>query len=148
MATKAELDTSLKNAMRAGDDVRKRTLRMALASIKQTEIDKKLTLDEAGIAAVLQKEIKSRRESIADAQRANRPDLIAAAEAEIVILEGFLPKGLSPEEMEKLVKDTITEIGASSPKDMGQVMKALLPRVQGRVPGDQVSAVVRRLLQG
>ena len=148
MTTKTELETSLKDAIRAGDDVRKRTLRMALAAIKQTEIDKKLVLDEAGIATILQKEIKSRRESIADAQRANRPDMITATEAEIAIIEGYLPKAFSAEELETLAKLVITELGATSPKDVGQVMKALLPRVQGRAPGDQVSAVVRRLLQG
>jgi len=148
MTTKTELETSLKDAMRAGDDVRKRTLRMALSAIKQVEIDKSMVLDETGIAAILQKEIKSRRESIVDAQRANRPDMIKAAEAEIAVIEGFLPKALSPEELEKLAKLVITELGAASPKDMGQVMKALLPRLQGRAPGDQVSAVVRKLLQG
>ncbi len=148
MTSKTELETSMKEAMRAGDDVRKRTLRMALSAIKQAEIDKKQTLDEAGVAAILQKEIKSRRESIADAQRANRPDLIQASEAEIAIIEGFLPKSLSPEELEMEAKSVIAELGAASPKDVGQVMKALLPRVQGRAPGDQVSAVVRKLLQG
>jgi len=148
MTTKTDLETSLKDAMRAGDDVRKRTLRMALSAIKQAEIDKNVVLDEAGIAAILQKEIKSRRESIVDAQHANRPDIIKAAEAEIAVVEGFLPQALSPEELEKLAKMVITELGAASPKDMGQVMKALLPRLQGRAPGDQVSAVVRKLLQG
>jgi uncharacterized protein YqeY len=148
MTTKTELETSLKDAMRAGDDVRKRTLRMALSAIKQAEIDKSQVLDETGIAAILQKEIKSRRESIVDAQRANRPNMIKAAEAEIAVIEGFLPKALSPEELEELAKLAITELGATSPKDVGQVMKALLPRLQGRAPGDQVSAVVRKLLQG
>jgi uncharacterized protein YqeY len=148
MTTKTELETSLKDAMRANDDVRRRTLRMALSAIKQVEIDKSQVLDETGIAAILQKEIKSRRESIVDAQRANRPDMIKAAEAEIAVIEGFLPKALSPEELEKLAKLVITELGVTSPKDVGQVMKALLPRLQGRAPGDQVSAVVRKLLQG
>jgi hypothetical protein len=148
MATKLELESSMKDAMRAGDDLRKRTLRMALASIKQAEIDQREATDEAGIAAILQKEIKSRRESIIDAQRANRPDLIKTAEAEIAVIEGFLPKALSPEELENLAQAVITELGAASPKDVGQVMKALLPRVQGRSPGDQVSAMVRKLLQG
>jgi uncharacterized protein YqeY len=148
MTTKIELETSLKDAMRAGDEVRKRTLRMALSAIKQVEIDKKQAPDEPGIAAILQKEIKSRRESILDAERANRPDLVKAAEAEIAIIERFLPKALSPEELENLAKLVINELGAVSPKDVGQVMKALLPRVQGRAPGDQVSAIVRKLLQG
>ena len=148
MITKNELETLLKEAMRSGNDVRKRTLRMVLSAIKLAEIDKSQALDETGIAGILQKEIKSRRESIADAQRANRPDIITAVEAEIAVIEGFLPKALAPDELENLAKQVITELGAASPKDMGQVMKALLPRLQGRAPGDQVSAVVRKLLQG
>lgn len=148
MTTKNELETFLKEAMRSGDDVRKRTLRMALSAIKLAEIDKGQALDETSIAAILQKEVKSRREAIADAQRANRPDLIAASEAEIAVVEGLLPKAMPAEELEKLAKQVITELGATSPKDMGQVMKTLLPRLQGRAAGDQVSSVVRKLLQG
>jgi uncharacterized protein YqeY len=148
MTTKNELETSLKDAMRSADDVRKRTLRMALSAVKLAEIDKGQALDESGIAAILQKEIKSRREAIADAQRANRPDMIAANEAEIAVVEGFLPKAMPVDELEKLAKQVIAELGATSPKDMGQVMKTLLPRLQGRAAGDQVSSVVRKILQG
>ncbi len=147
MTTKNELETHLKEAMRSGDDVRKRTLRMALSAIKLAEVDKNQPLDETGIASILQKEIKTRRESIADAQRANRPDLIQATEAEITVLEGFLPKAISPEELDQLTRQVITELGATSMKDMGLVMKTLLPRLQGRAPGDQVSAAVKKMLQ-
>ena len=147
MTTKNELQNHLKEAMRSGDVVRKRTLRMALSAIKLAEIDKSQALDETGIAAILQKEIKTRRESIADAQRANRPDLITATEAEIGVLEGYLPKAISPEELDQLARQVITELGATSMKDMGLVMKTLLPRLQGRAPGDQVSAAVKKLLQ-
>lgn len=146
--TKQELETALKDAMRAGNEVRKSTLRMVLSTIRLAEVEKGKPLDEAGLIAVLHKEVKSRRESILDAQRANRPDLIAASEAEIAVLEGFLPQGLSAEELETLVRQAIAEAGAVSPRDMGQVMKLLLPRLQGRVPGDQVSQAVRRLLGG
>ena len=148
MITKNELETYLKEAMRSGDDVRKRTLRMILSAIKLAEIDKGQTLDETGIAAILQKEIKSRREAIADAQRANRPNLVTATEAEITVIEGFLPVALPSDELEKLAKQVITELGATSLKDMGQVMKTLLPRLKGRAAGDQVSAVVRKVLSG
>jgi uncharacterized protein YqeY len=148
MTTKTELETSLKDAMRSGDEVRKRTLRMVLAAIRMTEIDKKQALDEAGIAAILQKEIKSRREAIADAQRANRPEMITATEAEIAVLERYIPQALPPVELDKLARQVIDELGATSLKDMGQVMKTLLARLQGRAPGDQVSVVVRKYLQG
>ena len=148
MTTKNLFENALKEAMRSGDDVRKRTVRMALSAIKMAEIDKGAALEESAMLAIVQKEIKSRREAIAEAQRANRPDLVSASEAEIVVLEAFLPKGISLEEVESLAKQVITEVGATSPREMGQVMKALLPRVQGRAPGDQVSAVVRKLLGG
>lgn len=148
MITKLELENALKDSMRAGDDVKKSTLRMVLSAIRLAEIEKGKPLDEPGLLAVLQKEVKSRRESIADAQRANRPDLILGAEAEIAVLEGFLPKALTAEELEALVHEAIAEAGATSPREMGQVMKLLVPRLQGRVPGDQASQAVRRLLGG
>ena len=104
-------------------------------------------LYEAAYLAIVQKEVKSRRESIADAERAHRPDLIAAAEAEILILEEFLPKGFAPEELEALARQAVAEAGATSIREMGQVMKLLKPRLQGRATGDQASQAVRKLLQ-
>jgi len=88
-----------------------------------------------------------RQESIEDARRANRPDLEQASREEIAVLQDFLPKQLTPEELETLAKDVIAEVGATSIREMGQVMKVLLPRLEGRAPGDQASQVVRRLLQ-
>jgi uncharacterized protein YqeY len=146
MNTKTKLEDALKDAMRAHDEQRKRTLRMALSAIRQVEIDKSLTLDDNGVLGILQKEIKSRRESIADAERANRSDLVAANQAEIAILEEFLPQPLSQAELEALVKQAIAESGATSPKEMGQVMKLLMPRLAGRASGDQANQVVRQLL--
>ena len=146
MTTKAELENALKDAMRSGDGVRKRTLRMALSAIRLVEVDKGGPLDESGVMAVLQKELKSRQETIEEAQRANRPDLVADTQAEIVVLESFLPQQLSPEELEGLARQVIAEVGASSPREMGQVMKVLVPRLQGRATGDQASQVVRKLL--
>jgi hypothetical protein len=98
--------------------------------------------------AILHKEIKSRREAIADAEKAGRPDLIQAGEAEIAILEGFLPKGFSSEELDALARQAVTEAGATSIREMGAVMKLLMPRLQGRATGDQASQAVRKLLQG
>ena len=147
METKARLETALKDAMRAGDEVRKRTIRMALAAVKQAEIDRQTTVDEAAVIALLQKEIKIRKEALEEARTANRPDLVAAAEAEIVVVNEFLPKGMSEEELRALAEAAIAEAGAASPTDMGKVMKLLMPRVAGRAPGDQISAVVRQLLQ-
>jgi uncharacterized protein YqeY len=147
MDTKAKLENDLKDAMRSGDDIRKRTIRMVLAAIKQTEIDKQIVLDETGVIGILQKEVKTRRESLEEAQKAGRNDLTEALEAEIKVLNGYLPQAMDSAELAVLAEAVITEVGASSPTDMGKVMKALLPRVAGRAANDQVSQVVRGLLQ-
>jgi uncharacterized protein YqeY len=147
MDTKTQLETALKESLRSGDEVRKRTVRMALAAIKQIEIDKRISLDEPAVIAIIQKEVKTRRESIEESQKANRPDLIFELEAEIAVLTAFLPTAMSSEDLNKLVNEAITEVGASGPTDMGKVMKVLLPRVAGRSPNDQVSAAVRQQLQ-
>jgi uncharacterized protein YqeY len=147
MDTKEKLEIALREAIRAGDDVRKRSIRMVLAAIRQVEIDRQLKLDEAAVLGIIQKEIKTRRESVEEARRANRPDIVAATEAEIVVLQSYLPEAMSADELKTLVNAAISETGASSPTDMGKVMKLLMPRVAGRAPGDQVSAMVRQLLQ-
>jgi uncharacterized protein len=144
---KSTLENTLMDALRAKDDLRKRTIRMALAAIKFVEKEKRISLDDNAVIAILQKEIKNRRESIQDAEKAHRPDLVAENEAEINVLEGYLPKPMAVEELIKLAQAVITETGAQSPTDMGKVMKILLPRVQGKASGDQVSQVVRNLLQ-
>ena len=146
METKTKLENDLKDAMRAGDVMRKLALRMALSAIRFAEIEKNSKLDESAVLAILQKEIKSHHESIADAERANRPDLVKNAQIEIGILEEYLPKSLTPEELEDMVKQAITEAGASSVREMGLVMKLLMPRLQGRATGDQASQAVRKLL--
>ena len=147
MSIKAQLNDSMKDAMRSGDEVRKRTVRMALAAIKQVEVDKRIELDDPAVMNILQKEIKNRREALEEAQRANRPDLIEANQAEIKVLEVFLPKAMPAEELRALVQAAITETGASSPADMGKVMKIVMAKVAGRAPNDMVSATVRELLQ-
>ena len=146
MTIKTQLNDSMKDAMRSGDEVRKRTVRHALAAIKQAEIDKRLELDDMAVMNLLQKEIKNRRESLEEAKRANRPDLVEANEAEIKVLEAFLPKAMPAEELRALVQAAIVETGASSPADMGKVMKAAMAKVAGRAPNDMVSATVRELL--
>lgn len=146
MNTKEKLELALKTAMKAGDDVTRRTVRMVLAAIRQAEIDKQITLDETAVLSIIQKELKTRREAVEEAGRANRADIVAATQAEIKVLESFLPSALSAEELKALAEAAIAEVGAASPADMGKVMKVLMPRVAGRAPGDQVSAAVRGLL--
>ena len=147
MDLKTTLQSDLKDAMRQGDATRKSTLRMALSAIKLAEVEKGAHMDEGAYLAVIQKEIKSRREAIEDAQKANRPELIAQAEEEIKVLQGYLPAALSQPELEELARAAIQEAGASSIREMGMVMKLLVPRLQSRATGDQASQVVRKLLQ-
>jgi uncharacterized protein YqeY len=147
MDIKTQLNESVKDAMKSGDEVRKRTLRMVLAAVKQAEVDKREEIDEMAVIALLQKEVKSRRESIEEAKKAERTDLIEANEAEIKVLEVFLPKAMPDEELKAIVQTAITEIGASTMVDMGKVMKIVMGKVAGRAPNDKISSAVRELLQ-
>ncbi len=147
MDKKTELNNAVKDAMRSGDEVSKRTLRMVLAAIKQVEVDKRISLDDPAVIAIIQKEIKLRKEAFEEARKANRTDLADDAQSEIDVLTVFLPKGLSTDELRAIVIEAIKEAGAAVPADMGKVMKVLLPKIAGRAPGDQVSAMVRELLQ-
>jgi uncharacterized protein YqeY len=146
MDLKTRLTEEMRKAMKANDDVRRRTTRMTLAAIKQAEVDRQTTLDEAAVTSLLQKEIKNRREALDEAHQASRQDLIADNEAEIRVLEEFRPRPLSHEELIQFARTAIDETGAAGPSDIGKVMKALMPRVAGRAGGDQVSAAVRELL--
>jgi uncharacterized protein len=146
MDIKTQLNEAMKQAMKANDDVARRTTRMALAAVKQVEVDKRTVLDDTAVIALLQKEIKNRREAIAEAQKANRADLVSDNEAEIKVLEAFLPKAMSREELRALAQQAIAETGASTQSDMGKVMKVLMPKVAGRAAGDQISTVVKELL--
>ena len=146
MDIKTQLTESVKDAMKSGDEIRKRTLRMVLAAVKQVEVDKRIEIDDLAVVALIQKEIKNRREAIEEAQKASRSDLIAENEAEIKVLEVFLPKAMPAEELRALVQAAIAETGASVPSDMGKVMKIVMPKVAGRAPNDMISSAVRELL--
>ncbi len=146
MDTKIQLNESMKDAMKSGDEVRKRTVRMVLAAIKQVEVDKQNPLEDLAIVGLIQKEIKNRREAIEEAKRANRPDLVNDNEVEIKVLEVFLPKAMPAEELRALVQAAIVETGASAPNDMGKVMKVVMPKIAGRAPNDMISATVKELL--
>ncbi len=146
MNIKDQLTQALKEAMKAQDTLTKRTVRMALAAIKNAEIEQKGAIAESAVLAILQKEVKSRLETIEGAEKAGRQDLIAEAQAEMAILETYLPQPFTPEELEKLVRAAIAESGATSPREMGKVMQILMPQVQGKADGKEVSALVRQLL--
>ncbi len=148
MALRERLDEDLKSAMRAKDSLRMNTVRGLKSAIKYREIELMKPLDDAGILGVVASEIKRRRDSVEQYRAGNRPDLAEKEEAEIRILQDFLPQQLSPAEIEAKVAEVIARVGAKGPKDMGAVMKALLPEVQGRADGKVVSELVKRSLAG
>lgn len=146
MSIKAQLEAALKDSMRSGDELRKRVLRMAISAIRLVEIDRGVELDDAAVLAVLQKEVKSYQETCDESQNAGRLDLAEKAKAEMAVLKDYLPAQLPAAELEDLARQVINEVGATSARDMGRVMKELLPRLQGRASGDQASQAVRKLL--
>jgi uncharacterized protein YqeY len=146
MHPKEKLQADLKEAMRSGDALRKSAIRMALAAIKNAEVEKIGELDEGEALAIIQKEIRQRHETIADAKKSGHAELVKEAEAEIQILEPYLPAQLSREEVADHARAVIEEVGATSPKDMGKVMGALMPRLKGQADGKLVNEVVRELL--
>lgn len=147
MSIKDQLTESLKTAMKESNNDLKRVVRMVISSIKNSEIDKGKPLTDEEVISILHKEIKSRHEVIDSAKISNRQDLIDEANSDIDILNKFLPAGLSEEEILQIVKEEIGAIGATSPSDMGKVMKSVLPKIAGRAPGNKVSQIVKDLLQ-
>ena len=148
MENQKKIEQDLKTAIKSGDEVKKRTLRMVLSSIKLAEIDRGHPLSDEDVLGVLQKEIKSLRETISDAERAGRADLIEDTEPEIHILEEYLPQPLSDQQIEEIITQAIDQVGAVSIQDMGKGMKTIMPQIQGRAEGSRVSAVVRAKLMG
>ncbi|HTP50104.1 MAG TPA: GatB/YqeY domain-containing protein [Anaeromyxobacteraceae bacterium] len=146
MALREKLDEDLKAAMRERDQVKLSTVRMLKSAIKYREIELMKTLDDAGIQAVIASEIKRRRDSVEQYKAGNRQDLADKEEAEMRILQAYLPQQLSQAELEAKVNEVIGRVGAKGPKDMGAVMKALLPEVQGRADGKTVSDLVKQRL--
>ena len=141
-----QMQADLKDAMRAKDRRRVTVIRMALNAIKQEEIDKRVDLNAQDAMAILVREAKKRRESIEEALKVGRSDLAETEQAELAILDVYLPQQLSAEQVTELARETIAQVGASSPKDMGKVMGALMPKLKGQADGKLVNQVVRKLL--
>jgi uncharacterized protein YqeY len=148
MALKDTLDADLKTAMRDKDALRLSVVRMLKSAVKYREIEVMKPLDDAGVQAVIASEIKRRRDSVEQYRTGNRQDLAEKEEAEIKILQGYLPAQLGEDELRAKVDAAIAKTGAQGPKDMGAVMKALLPEVQGRAEGKVVSDLVKARLSG
>jgi uncharacterized protein YqeY len=138
----------VKAAMRAKDAARLSTLRLALAAIKQREVDERIELDDAAVVSVIEKMIKQRRESIAQFESASRADLADVEKAEVQVLSGYLPAQMGEAEVQKAVEAAIAETGAAGAKDMGKVMAALKARLAGKADMGKVSALVKAKLSG
>lgn len=146
MNLKNQLREALTEALKSGETQRKTTLRMALASIKNAEVEAREDLGEDLVLNLLQKEVKARQETIEGAKKADRPDLIEKAEQEIKILNEFLPQQLSADELRVIVQEAIQESGASSMAEIGKVMGALMPKIRGKADGKLANQIVRELL--
>ncbi|MEW6589752.1 MAG: GatB/YqeY domain-containing protein [Pseudomonadota bacterium] len=148
MSLKVRITDDMKAAMRAKETARLGTIRLLLAAIKQKEVDERAELDDVAISSIVEKLIKQRKDSISQFQAAGRDDLVAAEQAELTVLQAYLPEQLSPAEIEAAVVAAIAEAGAASPKDMGKVMGLLKPRLAGRADMGQVSALIKSRLAG
>ncbi len=146
MSLKEQLLEELKNAMKDKDVLKKNTVQMVRAAILQIEKDNKITLDDDGILEIIAKELKKRRDVLPEYEKSGRQDLIDGLNAEADILLQYLPKQLTEEELEDIVKQAIEETGASSPKDMGKVMQAVMPKVKGRADGKMINVIAKKVL--
>jgi len=148
MSLSEKLDQDMKQAMREKDQVKLSTIRFLKSFIKNREIDKKAVLTEEEIIDAVQKQIKQRKDVIPDFEKVSRQDLIDAAKKEIAILEIYLPAQLSLDDLKAIIAKAISDVGASSPKDMGKVMAKILPDIKGKADGKVASDIVKSLLTG
>ena len=146
MGLKDQLQHDLQDAMRARDEQRKLALRMALTAVQLTEVEQRGDLDDAAIVEVIRKEVRRREDALEMVRQAGRVDMLADDEAQVAILRSYLPKLMTEEELKTIAREVVAEVQATSPADMGKVMKALMPQVQGKADGRMVSQVVRDLL--
>ena len=145
---KERITEDMKSAMRAKDTLRLGTIRLLLAAMKQREVDERIELDDAAITGIIEKLIKQRRDSISQFQTAGRQDLVDGEQAELAILQAYLPEPLSSAEVDAAVSAAVAESGAASVKDMGKVMALLKARLAGRADMGQVSALIKAKLAG
>lgn len=146
MNLKERLNQDLRDAMRAGDTLRRDVLRYLLSAVHNAEIDAGRELDDAGVIAVIQRQVKQRRDSIEEYRKGGRQDLVDKEEAEAAILQSYLPAQLSRDEVVAAARAAIEELGAQGPADKGRVMPVLIERLRGRAEGRVINEVVTELL--
>ncbi len=145
-ALKERIQDDMKTAMRAKDKARLGTVRLVLAAIKQKEVDEQISLNDEHVLAVLEKMVKQRRDSIKQYEDAKRQELANVEKAEIAVLQEYLPEQMDSAELEVIVAEIIASVGANGPQDMGKIMGALKPRIQGRADMGQASQLVKAKL--
>lgn len=146
MSLKEKLQEDLKSSMKNKDTVKKSVVTLIRAAIKQHEVDNRVELADDAIIDIISKQLKQRKDSLAEFIKANRDDLVEETKSEIQVLEGYLPQQLSEEELEKIVIETIAEVGATSMKDMGKIMVAIKPKTAGRADGRKINELVKKNL--
>ena len=148
MNLRDRLNEDIKTAMKAREQSKLDALRLLSAAVKQREVDERITIDDAALIAIVDKEIKKRRESIAQYEKAQRQDLADKEKFEISVIEAYLPKQLSPAEVEAIVAEAVASTGAKSAADMGKVMGIVKPKLAGKADMGRVSALVKAKLAG
>ncbi len=148
MSLKDQITEDMKTAMRARDSARLGTIRLLQAAMKQKEVDERITLDDTAVVGIVDKLIKQRKDSIAAFTQAGRQDLADKENAELLVLQAYLPARLSADEIAEAVKAIVAELGAAGPGDMGKVMGAVKTRLAGKADMSQVSAAVKAVLAG
>lgn len=146
MSLKERLQEDLKSSMKNKDTVRKSVITLVRAAIKQYEVDNRVELDDAEIIDIISKQLKQRKDSLVEFEKAGREDLIEETKSEIQVLKEYLPQQLSEEELQKIVIETISEVGATSMKDMGKIMAIIKPKTVGRADGRKINELVRKNL--
>jgi len=145
-ALKQKLSDDLKQAIRGRDKLRSSVIRLIMAAIKNAEIAKQASLDEADILGIITKEARQRKESIEAFRQGDRQDLVAQEEAELAILKDYLPRQISRDEIIAYARKVIDQVGAQGPRDKGKVMTQLIPQLKGKADGREINAVVTELL--
>lgn len=146
MTLKERLLEDMKAAMRDKDNIRKNAIQMVRSAVLQVEKDNRVTLDEDGVIEVIAKELKKRKDALPEYEKSGRQDLIDNLKIEIDVLTRYLPAQFTESEIEVLVKEAIEQTGASSARDIGKVMQAVMPRVKGKADGKIVNSIAQRLL--
>ena len=147
MSIRERLEADITAAMRSRNQQRLDALRYLKSAINRVEIDRRITLDDAGVTDVVVRQVKDRRDSIRMFEEGNRPDLVAKESADLGVLEEYLPPQLSDDELTQLVQEVIRQVGAETIRDKGKVMGRLMPQVQGKADGAQVNTLVTRFLE-